>query len=136
MNCILCDEDAGLVILRNKLFRIILVDDKNYPGFIRLILNNHVKEMSDLVIEDANIVFSSLLKIEKIIRELYNPDKINLASLGNMVPHLHWHIIPRYKSDLHYPNPIWGEVTNNGYKPNSIIIKLQNKLISEIQSKL
>jgi diadenosine tetraphosphate (Ap4A) HIT family hydrolase len=37
------------------------------------------------------------------------PKKINLASLGNMVPHLHWHIIPRYTDDAHFPAPVWAE---------------------------
>jgi diadenosine tetraphosphate (Ap4A) HIT family hydrolase len=36
------------------------------------------------------------------------PDKINLASLGNVVPHLHWHVIPRFVDDPHFPNPVWG----------------------------
>jgi diadenosine tetraphosphate (Ap4A) HIT family hydrolase len=35
------------------------------------------------------------------------PDKINLASLGNVVPHLHWHVIPRWRDDSHFPAPIW-----------------------------
>lgn len=37
-----------------------------------------------------------------------HPDKINLAEFGNMVPHLHWHIIPRYTDDSHFPESIWG----------------------------
>ena len=43
-----------------------------------------------------------------------NPDKINLASLGNMVPHLHWHVIPRFRDDRHFPEPIWGAPQRNG----------------------
>jgi diadenosine tetraphosphate (Ap4A) HIT family hydrolase len=45
--------------------------------------------------------------IEKIIKETIKPDKINIASLGNYVPHLHIHIIPRYKDDSWYPDSIW-----------------------------
>jgi diadenosine tetraphosphate (Ap4A) HIT family hydrolase len=37
------------------------------------------------------------------------PDKVNLASLGNVVPHLHWHVIPRYRDDAHFPAPVWGQ---------------------------
>jgi len=46
---------------------------------------------------------------EAALRRVTQPDKINLASFGNMVPHLHWHVIPRYAGDRHFPNSIWGE---------------------------
>jgi diadenosine tetraphosphate (Ap4A) HIT family hydrolase len=44
---------------------------------------------------------------EEILRETLQPAKINLASLGNQVPHLHWHIIPRFTDDAHFPDPVW-----------------------------
>ena len=50
---------------------------------------------------------SSKITMQKLFLQ---PDKINLASFGNMVPHLHWHVIPRFKDDMHFPNPIWGQV--------------------------
>jgi diadenosine tetraphosphate (Ap4A) HIT family hydrolase len=46
---------------------------------------------------------------EAALREVMQPDKVNLASLGNVVPHLHWHVIPRFADDPHFPNPVWGE---------------------------
>lgn len=122
-NCILCNEDGGEVIIRNTLFRIVYVVDENYPGFVRLILNEHVQEQSDLNDDNSICVFKVLAAIERIIRNIYNPDKINLASLGNVVPHLHWHIIPRYKNDTHFPNPIWGEITNPEYISNKANLK-------------
>jgi diadenosine tetraphosphate (Ap4A) HIT family hydrolase len=48
--------------------------------------------------------------VESAVRQKLQPDKINLASLGNLVPHLHWHVIPRWRGDRHFPNPIWGEM--------------------------
>ncbi|GAB3263890.1 hypothetical protein GCM10027296_39740 [Chitinimonas naiadis] len=45
--------------------------------------------------------------VEEVLRHELQPDKINLASLGNVVPHLHWHIIPRWRDDPHFPSPIW-----------------------------
>jgi diadenosine tetraphosphate (Ap4A) HIT family hydrolase len=45
--------------------------------------------------------------VESVLREQLDPHKINLASLGNVVPHLHWHVIPRYTDDPHFPQPIW-----------------------------
>jgi diadenosine tetraphosphate (Ap4A) HIT family hydrolase len=131
-NCPLCKIQGENILFTNNLFRIIHVEDKFYPGYIRLILTQHVAEMSDLNVEDAYKIFSALLVIERCIRDSLNPDKINLASLGNMVPHLHWHIIPRYKNDRHFPNPIWGEITNPKYSVSDNLINFQKKLINLI----
>jgi diadenosine tetraphosphate (Ap4A) HIT family hydrolase len=48
--------------------------------------------------------------VEEVVRALFAPDKINLASFGNMTPHLHWHVIPRWRDDRHFPEPVWGKV--------------------------
>jgi diadenosine tetraphosphate (Ap4A) HIT family hydrolase len=52
--------------------------------------------------------------VESVVRRLFAPDKINLASFGNMVPHVHWHIIPRWQDDRHFPEPVWGSVRRDG----------------------
>ena len=132
--CVLCTEDGGKLIYKNQLFRIVLPNENLYPGFVRLILNKHYKEMTDLGTSDAKIVFNALLTIEKLVREIIQPDKINLASLGNVVPHLHWHIIPRFFDDAHYPNPIWGEKTNSQYKPDERLYNRCDKLSKELIS--
>lgn len=111
-NCSLCEKIGETLIWHNDLCRVILVNEPDYPGFCRVITQAHIKEITDLS-EDLQwqlmrIVFS----VEKSIREILKPEKMNLASLGNVVPHLHWHIIPRFINDTHFPNPIWGERTN------------------------
>lgn len=136
MECVLCNELGGQVIYQTQLFRVVLVDDAAYPGFVRLIVNPHVKEMTDLSHTDSLLVFSAVLKIEGVLKKLYHPDKINLASLGNVVPHMHWHIIPRFNSDRHYPNPIWGEVTHPHYTPNIKLCQLESELITQLQHTL
>ena len=52
--------------------------------------------------------------VEMVVRQLFSPDKINLASFGNVVPHVHWHIIPRWSDDRHFPEPVWGKVQREG----------------------
>ena len=91
-------------------FRVVLVDDDNYPGFCRVIWQAHVKEVTDLPELDRMLLMDVLWQVEIVIREVMQPDKINLASFGNMVPHLHWHVIPRYADDAHFPHPVWGQV--------------------------
>lgn len=45
--------------------------------------------------------------VEAAVREAMEPDKMNVASLGNMTPHVHWHVIPRFADDRHFPTPVW-----------------------------
>ena len=87
--------------------RIVLVDEPDYPGFCRVILERHVSEMTDLTPAERSRLMEAVYATEQALRTFTAPDKINLASLGNIVPHLHWHVIPRYRGDRHFPNPIW-----------------------------
>lgn len=105
--CELCEVDGGELIVKTAQLRVVLIDDANYPGFCRVIWNAHVKEMTDLAIGDRSSLMQAVCKVEQAVRDVMQPHKINLASLGNMVPHLHWHVIPRYLEDAHFPNPIW-----------------------------
>lgn len=109
MSCELCDRPGGEILWQNDLCRVIWVNDAHYPGFCRVILNRHVKEMTDLDEAERAQLMHAVFAVESAVREVVQPDKINLASLGNMVPHVHWHIIPRFANDRHFPNPIWGE---------------------------
>ncbi len=81
--------------------------DPAYAGYCRVIWNAHIKEMTDLAAEDRQSLMSIVFTVEEVLRELLQPAKINLAALGNMVPHLHWHVIPRFTDDPHFPDAIW-----------------------------
>ena len=104
--CELC-ELAQAPLYRDDSLSIILVDDAAYPGFCRVIWNAHVKEMSDLAPADRMRLNDAVWHVELALRAVMRPGKINVASLGNMTPHLHWHVIPRYADDAHFPNPVW-----------------------------
>ena len=107
-DCPLCQSDGGILLWRNDFCRVIRADEPDYPGFLRVILNAHVKEMTDLSVADQQALMRVVLATEAALREVMAPDKINLAALGNVVPHLHWHVIPRFGDDPHFPNPVWG----------------------------
>jgi diadenosine tetraphosphate (Ap4A) HIT family hydrolase len=107
--CELCSQDGGEVVHSNPKLRVVLVDDAHYPGFCRVIWNEHVKEMTDLSPVDRIVFMNTVWQVEAAVCEVMHPDKINLASLGNMTPHLHWHIIPRYIDDAHFPAPVWAD---------------------------
>jgi diadenosine tetraphosphate (Ap4A) HIT family hydrolase len=106
--CPLCDVPAGAVLWKDAICRVVNAGEPDYPGFLRVILNAHIKEMTDLPPGDQQRLLQVVLTTEAALREVMAPDKINLASLGNVVPHLHWHVIPRFVEDPHFPNPVWG----------------------------
>ncbi len=99
--------------------RVVRVTDPTadaFPGFCRVVWHEHVAEMSDLASDHAHHALDILLATERAVRRTVRPDKINLASLGNVVPHLHWHVIPRWTDDSHFPAPIWAGAQREGIK--------------------
>ena len=105
--CELCATPGGEVLWQDAFCRVVLVNDADYPGFCRVILQAHVKEMSDLSAVQQNRLMRVVFATEAVVRQVMKPDKINLASLGNLTPHLHWHVIPRFADDRHFPQPVW-----------------------------
>ena len=87
--------------------RVVLVDAPDLPGFCRVIWNRHIAEMSELSRVEREILLALVDVVEFAVRRVMRPQKINLASLGNQVPHLHWHVIPRFADDPYFPDSIW-----------------------------
>ncbi len=106
-NCELCATAGGELVVDDAQWRLVLVDDADYPGFCRVIWQAHVRELTDLSKQERERLMDVVCTVETVLRRVMCPDKINLASLGNMTPHLHWHLIPRYVDDAHFPGPIW-----------------------------
>ena len=114
--CELC-ELAVEPVYRDDKLSVILVDDPNYPGFCRVVWNQHVKEMSDLAPADRMALNDAVWHVELAIRDVMAPGKVNVASLGNVTPHLHWHVIPRFADDAHFPNPVWSAAVRQTEEP-------------------
>ena len=107
MACELCESAGGELLWRDQTVRVVRVGDPDYPGFCRVIWQTHVKEMTDLSVAERTRFMQIVFAVERVLRELLQPDKINLASLGNATPHLHWHVIPRFATDRHFPDSVW-----------------------------
>jgi diadenosine tetraphosphate (Ap4A) HIT family hydrolase len=107
--CELCELAAASKVVANDKFSVILANEANYPGFARVVWNEHVREVSDLADADRLLLNEAVFKLEQAVREVMQPLKVNVASLGNVVPHLHWHVIPRYADDAHFPAPVWAQ---------------------------
>ncbi len=108
--CELCASSGGEIIWKDGFCRVVLIEDPDYPGFCRVILNDHFKEMTDLTQEDQTRLMRVVFAVEKAIRHAINPYKINLASLGNKTAHIHWHVIPRFEDDKTFPLSIWSDL--------------------------
>lgn len=105
--CELCATPGGHLLWSDARLRVVRIDDPDYPGFLRVIWQAHVREMSDLDPAQRSCLLEAVFAAERAVIDLLRPYKVNLASLGNMTPHLHWHVIPRFREDPHFPDPVW-----------------------------
>lgn len=133
-DCFLCTQAGGTIVWQDNFARVVVVDDADHPGFCRVIANRHVKEMTDLETDGRDRLMRIVFEVERALRELLRPDKINLASLGNQVPHLHWHVIPRYRDDPHFPGPVWGARTAG--RPRALNAQFESALARALKENL
>lgn len=107
-DCVFCDGSAAETVLwRDDRCRVLLADEPDYPGFCRVVWSEHRAEMTDLSREERLRLLAVVFAVEEALRTLMAPRKVNLASLGNRVPHLHWHVIPRFADDPTFPDTVW-----------------------------
>ena len=132
MTCDLCSQPGGEILWQDDFCRVIRVEDSVYPGFCQVVLNRHIKEMTDLDESERLQLMRVVFAVEGAVRDVMRPDKVNLASLGNLVPHLHWHVIPRFTDDRHFPNPVWGQAERAGavhpFDPAELRSRIHSKL--------
>ena len=106
--CELCGSAGGVLLWRDASWRVVRIEDAAFPAFYRVICERHVREFSQLAPEERERCMRLVVAIERVLIERLHPAKVNLASLGNVVPHVHWHVVARFEDDSHFPQPIWG----------------------------
>ncbi|WP_321468041.1 HIT family protein [Halarcobacter sp.] len=84
------------------------IEESEIP-WLKIFTNDNYKELSQCPSEIKQEIFNILDIIEKKMIAYYNPEKINIASFGNYVPHVHFHIMARFKEDSYFPEPMWGK---------------------------
>jgi len=112
--CLFCEQAGGTVLWRSAQCRVVRAEVEGYPGFLRVIYEHHVPEMTDLPQTERDALMRAVYAAEATLRETLRPRKVNLASYGNQVPHLHWHVVPRFADDPHYPEPPVGAPLRTG----------------------
>jgi diadenosine tetraphosphate (Ap4A) HIT family hydrolase len=105
--CPLCDGPGGMAVFQGPKFRVVRADETGFPAFYRLVWSDHVSEFSDLAPADRRLCMDAVVQVEETLRGHVHPAKINLAALGNVVPHLHWHVVARFEWDSHFPSAVW-----------------------------
>ena len=126
--CPLCEADGGELIWRGRHLRVVLADEPDYPGFTRVIWQAHQAEMTDLADEARDHLMRIVFLVERVQRDRLAPDKINLASFGNMVPHLHWHVIPRWRDDRHFPQSVWSQPAGRDESAAARVLRVRGSL--------
>ena len=107
--CPLCDAPGGRVVVQTQRWRIVHAQEAGFPAFYRLVWQQHVREFSQLSAAERVECMDTLVAIEQAMLRQVQPDKVNLAALGNAVPHLHWHVIGRFAWDSHFPGAVWAQ---------------------------
>lgn len=102
------------------LCKVLLLNDSQYPWFILVPRQNDLKEIIDLSEQDQIVFIKESAILSKLIQEVFAPDKLNVAAIGNMVPQLHIHHIARFKNDVAWPAPVWGKFPVKPYSNEQI----------------
>jgi diadenosine tetraphosphate (Ap4A) HIT family hydrolase len=105
--CPYCRNSTDQVIWNDGATRVMYVDDAPFVGWCRVIWHAHALELTDLSETEQNRLMRTVFAVETGLRKLLSPAKINLASMGTAMPHVHWHIVPRFADDTHFPDPVW-----------------------------
>lgn len=106
--CVYCHPTGERVVWQDQYCRVLLAQEAGFPGWCRVVWQQHRSELSELSEDERQHLLAVVSEVEAEIRRLLKPHKVNLASLGTALPHLHWHVIPRYAEDSHFPEPVWG----------------------------
>lgn len=102
------------------LCKVLLLNDSQYPWFILVPRQNNLKEIIDLSEQNQIVFIKESAILSKLIQEVFAPDKLNVAAIGNMVPQLHIHHIARFKNDVAWPAPVWGKFPVKPYSNEQI----------------
>lgn len=118
-------------IRRLGLCRALLMNDATYPWLILVPEREGLRDLHDLDMADHATLMAEITRASNALQTLFNPDKINVAALGNVVEQLHVHIIARLKNDRAWPAPVWGAVPPVPYAPDTL-----EERVSRLRSEL
>jgi diadenosine tetraphosphate (Ap4A) HIT family hydrolase len=101
------EAGGALHIADLDLSRVFLHEDQFFPGYVLLVLRRHVTELYDLTAAERATLMEEVSRVAQALARVFRPVKMNYELLGNLVPHIHWHLVPRLASDPGLRGPIW-----------------------------
>lgn len=101
-------EADSVPVAALALCRVRLIRDAAYPWLILVPARARMRDIDDLSPADQTQLMAEVSLASRLLKNLFTPDKINVAALGNVVEQLHVHVIARFKNDAAWPRPIWG----------------------------
>lgn len=104
-------ENNSLFIKNMGLSALYLKNDKENPWFVLVPRKVNATEIIDLTHEEQSVLMEEITIVSEFLKEHYEPYKMNIGALGNIVKQLHIHVIARYPNDRAWPGPIWGSAT-------------------------
>lgn len=123
-------EQDTLLIGDFALCRLLLMNDANYSWFILVPRLEEVSEVFQLGAADQQLLWQETSAFAEIVKDTFGADKMNIATLGNVVSQLHVHVIARQRNDAAWPAPVWGHHPASGYSAEQIdVIKRKLKLV-------
>lgn len=102
------------------LCRLLLMNDANYPWFILVPRREEVSELFQLDEADQRSLWHETNLLAEVVKDTFKADKMNVASLGNMVSQLHMHVIARRRGDAAWPAPVWGHQPAQPYSEDEV----------------
>jgi diadenosine tetraphosphate (Ap4A) HIT family hydrolase len=118
-------EKDSVFITDLTLCAVRLLNDVNYPWLILVPRQSDICEVLDLTDNQQCLLWQESALVSRVLTQLFTPDKLNIATLGNMVSQLHLHLVVRYKNDISWPRPIWGQVPVKPYSAELLTQRIE-----------
>ena len=99
---------------------LLLSNDSNYPWFILVPRREGISELFQLDDDDQQLMWRETTAVARVLKELLCADKMNVATLGNVVKQMHMHVIARYTTDPAWPGPVWGKHPAKPYESEQV----------------
>lgn len=103
-----------------------LMDDANYPWLVLVPRVAGARELTDLDADQRAALVEEIARVERLLLDVFEPHKLNVAALGNLVPQLHVHVIARFEDDPAWPAPVWGRVASRPYPPEALVDRVRD----------
>ncbi|MDH4562187.1 HIT domain-containing protein [Pseudomonas sp. BN411] len=102
------------------LCRLLLMNDAQYPWFILVPRREEVSELFQLSADEQRQLWQETTFLAETLKDTFGADKMNVATLGNVVSQLHMHVIVRRREDVAWPSPVWGRHPAVAYSPEQV----------------